>query len=288
MKTDLHYKMDRRLLLVIPIALFLLSVAILANQYVQTGELFKRSIEMKGGTVITINTPEKLDIADIESRLRQKFSQINVREMRSFRGYGTVIETSSEIKAEDILAEIKAMGIDIGNSDVESIGPSLGASFWSQAQLAMILAFVFMGIVVFVIFRTFVPSMAVIISAFADIFMTLAFMQLFGIELSLAGLAAILMLIGYSVDTDILLTSRMLKETEDHMLNEKIRHAMKTGLTMTLTSIGALTPLLLLGLSPVITQIANVLMIGLAFDIMNTWITNVVILRWYCEKKGMK
>lgn len=288
MKTDLYYKIDRRLLLVIPIALFLLSVAILANQYVQTGELFKRSIEMKGGTVITINTPEKLDIAGIESRLRQKFSPINVREMRSFRGYGTVIETSSEIKAEDILAEIKAMGIDTGNSDVESIGPSLGASFWSQAQLAMILAFVFMGIVVFVIFRTFVPSMAVIISAFADIFMTLAFMQLFGIELSLAGLAAILMLIGYSVDTDILLTSRMLKETEDHTLNEKISHAMKTGLTMTLTSIGALTPLLLLGISPVITQIANVLMIGLAFDIMNTWITNVIILRWYCEKKGMK
>lgn len=282
------FKFNYRILIVIPLAMFLLSVAILANQYVQTGELFKRSIEMKGGMVITINTPEKLDITKIESGLRDKFSPINVREIRSFKGYGTVIETSADMKAEDILAEIKAMGIDTASNDVESIGPSLGAAFWSQAQLAMILAFIFMGIVVFVIFRTFVPSMAVIISAVGDILMTLAFMQLFGIELSLAGLAAILMLIGYSVDTDILLTSRMLKETEDHTLNEKIKHAMKTGLTMTLTSIGALTPLLLLGLSPVITQIANVLMIGLFFDIMNTWITNVIILRWYCEKKGMK
>ncbi len=284
----MSFNFNYRILVVIPLAMFLLSVAILASQYAQTGEMFKRSIEMKGGMVITINTPERLDITKIESDLRSKFSPINVREIRSFKGYGTVIETSADMKAEDIIAEIKAMGINTASNDVESIGPSLGAAFWSQAQLAMLLAFIFMGIVVFVIFRTVVPSMAIIISAVGDILMTLAFMQLFGIELSLAGLAAILMLIGYSVDTDILLTSRMLKETEDHTLNEKIKHAMKTGLTMTLTSIGALTPLLLLGLSPVITQIATVLMIGLFFDIMNTWITNVIILRWYCEKKGMK
>jgi preprotein translocase subunit SecF len=285
---DMKIPANYKILLVIPIAVLLVSFAIVINQYSQTGELFKRSIEMKGGTVITINTQERLDISGIENRLKQKFQPITVREVRSFRGYGTIIETSSEVKADDILAEIGAMGIDTKDNSVESIGPSLGASFWSQAQLAIVLAFVFMGIVVFIIFRTFVPSMAVIISAFGDIFMTLAFMQVFSIELSLAGLAAILMLIGYSVDTDILLTSRMLKETEDKTLNDKLRHAMKTGLTMTLTSIGALIPLFLLGISPVITQIVNVLMIGLVFDIMNTWITNSIILRWYCEKKGMK
>jgi len=42
-----------------------------------------------------------------------------------------------------------------------------------------------------------------------------------------------------------------------------------------------------LGISPVITQIATVLMIGLLNDIMNTWLTNYAILKWYCEKKGM-
>jgi preprotein translocase subunit SecF len=281
-------RINYKILLVIPVAVFLLSAAILINQYIQTGELLKRSIDMKGGTVVTINTAESLNIDALESQLKQKFQPIVVREVRSFKGYGTVIETSTDVKAEDILAAVKAMGIDTRDNSIETIGPSLGAAFWSQAQLAMALAFIFMGIVVFVIFRTFVPSMAVIISAFGDIFMTLAFMQLFGIELSLAGLAAILMLIGYSVDTDILLTTRMLRETEDKTSDEKIKHAMKTGLTMTLTAIGALIPLLLLGLSPVITQIANVLMIGLAFDIMNTWITNVAILRWYCERKGMK
>ncbi|MFH1237354.1 MAG: protein translocase subunit SecF [Candidatus Aenigmatarchaeota archaeon] len=280
-------KFDHKMLLVIPVAVFLISAAIFVSQYAQTGELLKRSIDMKGGLVITINTEERLDTAAIELGLKQNFSPVNVREVRSFRGYGTVIETSADMKSDDIIAAVKAMGFDASNTDVESIGPSLGASFWNQAQIAILGAFILMSIVVFIIFRSVVPSAAVILSAFCDIFMTLAFMQLFGIELSLAGLAAILMLIGYSVDTDIMLTSRLLKESDDKTLNDKLRHALKTGLTMTLTSIGALMPLLVLGISPVITQIATVLMIGLAFDIMNTWLTNYAILKWYCEKKGM-
>ena len=280
-------KFDHKMLLVIPVAVFLISVAIFVNQYAQTGELLKRSIDLKGGLVITINTEERLDTEAIESGLKHQFSPINVREIRSFRGYGTVIETSADINPDDIIAELKSMGFDASEADVESIGPSLGASFWNQAQIAILGAFILMSIVVFIIFRSAVPSAAVILSAFCDIFMTLAFMQLFGIELSLAGLAAILMLIGYSVDTDIMLTSRLLKESDDKTLKDKLRHALKTGLTMTLTSIGALTPLLLLGISPVITQIATVLMIGLFFDIMNTWTTNYSILKWHCKKKGM-
>lgn len=280
-------KFDHKMLLVIPVSVFLISVAIFVSQYAQTGELLKRSIDMKGGLVVTINTEERLDIAALESGLKQKFNPVTVREVRSFRGYGTVIETSADMKSEDIIAAANAMGFDASNADVESIGPSLGASFWNQAQIAILGAFILMSIVVFILFRTVVPSVAVILSAFCDIFMTLAFMQIFGIELSLAGLAAILMLIGYSVDTDIMLTSRLLKESDDKTLNDKLRHALKTGLAMTGTSIAAMIPLMLLGISPVITQIATVLMIGLLFDIMNTWLTNYAILKWYCEKKGM-
>jgi preprotein translocase subunit SecF len=287
-KTRPGFRLDYRMLVAIPAIVFILSVAIIANQYINTGEFFLRSIEMKGGTVITINTQESLDAPAIENQLLQKFQPINIREIRSFRGYGTVIETSAENNASAIISELGSMGVDTSDTSIESIGPSLGGSFWFQAQLAMAVAFIFMAIVVFVIFRTFTPSFAVILSAFMDIFMTFAFMQLFGIELSLAGLAAILMLIGYSVDTDIMLTSRLLKESEDQTLNDKLRHALKTGLTMTLTSIGALIPLALLGVSPVITQIATVLLIGLVFDIMNTWITNYAILKWYCERRGMK
>lgn len=274
-----------KFLLFLPVFFFLASSFILINQYLQTGEFFKRSIEMKGGNAITINLESKIDTIFLEKKLNEKFKPINIREITSFRGYGIVIETSSENDPEKILNELSSLGINIQNFKIESIGPSLGESFWIQTQIAVIVAFVFMSIVVFVIFRTFIPSVAVIISAFGDIFMTLAFMQIFDIQMTLAALAGILMLIGYSVDTDILLTSRLLKETEEKNIFEKIKKAMKTGFTMTLTTIGALSIVLILNISPIITQIATVLLIGLCFDILNTWTTNTIILKWYTEKR---
>ncbi|MCK5023293.1 MAG: protein translocase subunit SecF [Candidatus Aenigmarchaeota archaeon] len=280
---DENYK----LLLVVPIAVLLFSVGVLLNSYNQDGEMFLRSIELKGGTSITINTNNRLDIDMIELSLKEKFTPIKVREVRSLGSYGTIIETSSEADSEQILLELSKIGIDTTDNSIEFIGPSLGATFWIQAQLAIILALIFMGIIVFVIFRTFVPSLAVIMSALFDIVATLAFMQVFGIELSLAGLAAILMLIGYSVDTDIMLTTRLLKESDEKTLNAKMRRALKTGLTMTITSIGAMSALFLSSISPVLSQIAMVLLIGLVLDIMNTWLMNSVILKWYCEKRGL-
>lgn len=278
-----NYKM----LIIVPLLVLLMSAGILMGNYVQTGEFFERSIELKGGTVITINTPSKLDTEMLEGSLSEVFDDIKIREIRSIDGYGTVIQTSEETDPQAILDEASSLGVDTSDSSVESIGPSLGASFWAQAQIAVILAFIFMGIIVFVIFRTFVPSIAVIMSAMSDIVVTIAFMQVFGIELSLAGLAAILMLIGYSVDTDIMLTTRLLKESEEKTLADKMKRAVKTGLTMTLTSIGAMAALYFSAISPVLSQIAAVLLIGLTFDIMNTWLMNSVILRWYCERRGL-
>jgi preprotein translocase subunit SecF len=94
------------------------------------------------------------------------------------------------------------------------------------------------------------------------------------------------MLIGYSVDTDILLTNRVLKRREGS-LNRRIFSAFKTGITMTLTSLLAIITALLIvsSFSPVLTKIFTVLVIGLSFDLLNTWITNASIIKWYVKRK---
>ena len=58
-------------------------------------------------------------------------------------------------------------------------------------------------------------------------------------------------------------------------------------MTMTLTTSAALTVLLLSNLSPILSEIASVILIGLAVDTINTWIQNVAIIRGYAEKKGL-
>jgi len=69
-------------------------------------------------------------------------------------------------------------------------------------------------------------------------------------------------------------------------LNEKILRAFKTGTTMTLTSLIAVAIALAVSssFSVVLTQIFTVLSVGLVFDLLNTWITNVSLIKWYIKK----
>lgn len=78
-----------------------------------------------------------------------------------------------------------------------------------------------MAIVVFIVFRQVVVSLLVVLCALADILTAAASMNLTGVQLSLGTVAALLMLIGYSVDTDILLTMRVLKRKGT--VDEKIK-----------------------------------------------------------------
>ncbi|MBU4492334.1 MAG: preprotein translocase subunit SecF, partial [Euryarchaeota archaeon] len=177
--------------------------------------------------------------------------------------------------------------------EIRDMGEQFSKSLQGQAVRAIIISFVLMAIVVFIIFRTFVPSVAVLISAFADIAFAAAMMDVFGIALTLGTVAALLMLIGYSVDTNILLATRLLKRKGE--LNEKIKGAMQTGLTMTTTTLAALTALFFVSsgsyLIPsfpridIIRDISVVLIFGMIADLINTWMTNVGILRWYIERK---
>jgi preprotein translocase subunit SecF len=156
-----------------------------------------------------------------------------------------------------------------------------------MAVLALIISFIGMSIVVFISFRTFIPSIAVVLSAFADMVMTAAAMNYFGIPLTLVTTAALLMLIGYSVDSDILLTTRVLKR--QGKLNEKLAGAFQTGIIMTSTTFAATTAMFIVswfGQVEIMWEISAVLIIGLVADVLNTWLTNAAILKWYVQKGG--
>ena len=155
-------------------------------------------------------------------------------------------------------------------------------SFSSNEIFALVLQLILLAI--YTIYS--VPSIAVILCAFADIIMTLVVVDITGVTLSSAGVIAFLMLIGYSVDTDILLTSRVMKKQEG-TINERVFGAFKTGLTMSLTALASVGVSLWIvyDLSGTLRQIFTILLIGLLFDIFNTWITNASLIKWYAEAK---
>ncbi len=152
--------------------------------------------------------------------------------------------------------------------------------------LSSIFLLVFIIILVSLYIKNSIPSFAVMFCAFADIVMTLAVIDLIGLTISGAGIVAFLMLIGYSVDTDILLTTRVLKR-KDTSINHEIFGAFKTGMTMTLTAIASIAVALMFvhPFGTVLNQMFVILLIGLGFDMLNTWITNTSLIKWFLEHK---
>jgi preprotein translocase subunit SecF len=281
---DRYYK----LLLLIPVILLLFSFVYMAVFYQTNGDFIYRDISLTGGTTLTIH--EKVNLEQLERDLSGELEDLNTREIYDLitgEQNSIIIETKTgAAETKQILEDYLGYELTDENSSIEFTGSIFSENFYKQLLIAILIAFVFMAIVVFIIFRTFVPSMAVIISAFADILMTLVLVNILGLKMSLGGIIAFLMLIGYSVDTDILLTTRLLKRREGSV-NQRIRGAFKTGITMTLTSLFAMSLALIVvsSFSVVLTQIFTIIVIGLGFDILNTWITNVSIIKWYIKKK---
>jgi len=284
---DRHYK----ILLIIPVIILLASIIYLGIFYSQNGDVIHRDVSLSGGTSITING--EIDQNLLEQGLREKFPDISftkLEDVTSRKEIALIVESSAT--PEELQPEIeRILGYDLTeeNSSIEFTGAALSSSFYRQLVTALIISFILMSIVIFILFRTFIPSVAVIFAVFADIAIPLAVIDFFGMKLSAAGIAAFLMLIGYSVDTDILLTSRALKSREG-TVNSRIFSAFRTGIFMTLTALAAVLPafFLVTGLPDSFRQIFLILAIGLCADILNTWMTNASIIKWYCQKKGMR
>lgn len=255
-----------------------------------TGEYFQKGVSLKGGITMTVPLEQAVSINELENALSSRYpkADISVREItEGGRAVALIIE-AADVTAEELETTLPELGIQLktGEYSIESMGSSLGKRFFSQIIKALIIAFIAMAIVVFLTFRSAVPSFFVILTAASDIISTLAVAGILGIKMSTAGVAALLMLIGYSVDTDILLTTKVLKrKSEGGTIFERIKGALRTGLTMTATAMVAAIIGLFFTQSETIKQIMLITVIGLAFDLIYTWFQNAGILRWYLERK---
>jgi len=384
------YDRNYKLMLLIPIAVFAAALAYLFVFYNANGDIFKKDVSLTGGTTITVFN-DSTDISIIKNALIGQFPDIDIRGISDIRtgkqtGFSVETQQSADVLKPALETEL-GYTLTVQDSSVEFSGSSLSSGFYLQLMNAVSVAFILMGVVVFVIFgeskrtkliaimissvavsilfrnvnflsyaavlvfivsflwyiaaREFkkskykyaeigvlavggiilmqkhfismlipsigkasdyfiiaplmiilvavyivnsVPSIAVIFAAFADILMTAAVIDIIGLRISAAGIIAFLMLIGYSVDTDILLTSRTLRSREG-TINHRILGAFKTGITMTIAAIAAIGASLIViySFSETLKQIFGIIIIGLGFDIMNTWITNASILKWFME-----
>jgi len=287
------YDKKYKQLMIVSLLLLLLSLGVLVVQFVRTGDVIQRGVSLKGGLTMTIPVEKEVVVQSLQESLSAAFpkADISVRSLSAGGTTAALIIEASDVTEEQLSGKLLSLGVQLekGKYSVENMGSSLGENFFRQTLLAVLIAFLCMSIVVYITFRVPVPSFFVILCAFSDIVSTLAVVSLSGMKLSTAGVAAFLMLIGYSVDTDILLTTKVYKRREAGSYLERVWSAMRTGLTMTATAFAAVLVAYIVSVSDVIRQIMFILLIGLIFDVIYTWIQNAGILRWYMdwsEKRG--
>ena len=198
----------------------------------------------------------------------------------------TLFLNAKSEQRDKIAAKIGSV-VNVKQSSFKEVGSSLSKFFVNKTQEVVIMSFVLSAIIIFLVFRSFVPSVAVIFGAAADIIITAGIMGMLGIPLSLASVAALLMLIGFSLDTDVMLTARVIKRKEGTAA-QRAFDAMKTGLTMNLAvliSFGVLLSLSLFLQIPFYYQVGSVAVIGACVDAIATWMGNAPLILQYAQKK---
>jgi preprotein translocase subunit SecF len=256
-----------------PLAVLVVALAVIGGWAVTTGSPVTPGIEFTGGSELIAES----DASQAELREAFETEPVNIRQVGT--GGNQYLVTFQTQEVPDIREDS-----DVSMNVVQSqeVSPTFGSSTQELALFGVAGAFLGMSILVFALFRTFVPSIAVVVSAFSDIVIPVALMNVLGIKLSLGTVAALLMLIGYSVDSDILLNNHVLRRSGSFW--ESVERAMNTGVTMTVTSIAAMAVMTVVSYVfgiQLMTAIGIVLVMGLTTDLMNTYMLNVTLLRWY-------
>lgn len=279
-----YTRYTNRQLAAVPLAVLVLALVVIAGWYVFTGFPADPGMEFTGGTELRI----VVEGDNPREQINDAFS-VEPASIQSVPA-GTASDTGGEtyvvsfrdvdVSPTQLEDEARAAGFELLSAD--TVSASFGGDTQTLALGGIAVAFLGMSVLVFLLFRSFVPSIAVVISAFSDIVVPVALMNLLGIELTLGTVAALLMLIGYSVDSDILLNNHILRRSGGFY--ESTHRAMRTGVTMTLTSISAMAVMAvaatLVGID-LLAAIGTILVLGLATDLMNTYMLNLSLLRWY-------
>ena len=286
MNLEKIYDKNYKKLILIPVTLLVIAFIILGVSYFSTGEFVKRGISLKGGISMTIEKPN-LDENEISSYLSERYSSFNVRVLRDLatrESTGIIVEASN-VEEQELKPYLQGkIHFTEDEYSIEQYSSSFSESFFRQLVLTVIFAFVLMAIVVYIVFRTFVPSLAVVFAAFSDIIITLGVLSLFRMDISSGGIMALLLVIGYSIDTDILLTTRLLKRKVGNIY-ERLKGAITTGLTMTVTTIAALLVGFIFSTAPVLKEIFLIILIALVIDIITTYLGNASMLLWYIKRE---
>lgn len=277
-------------LIAIPLIIAAVFGSAIALHWRNQGSPVPLSLEFSGGSYIriqNIENPSQTKMLRFKSAFENEFNTSS--EIHSFKN-GISVETSANllgIEAKENLQTLLSKAQITGDPaiSIETMGSIITQKYKSQARNAAIATLIVMAIILFITLRDF-PAIGGILSVIGlDLLGIFGGMVILNIPLSLSSMAGILLIFGYAVNTNILLSTNILRR-KGGSAHERASRAMNTGIKMSSTSAMALIALNLLTQAPELNQISAVIAIGILVDMMNTWLFNSGLLLRHKLGKG--
>jgi preprotein translocase subunit SecF len=269
---------------VISLVTFLIAVGSLATRGLNLG------VDFTGGTVMEVAYPQAADLGKIrESVARLGFTEASVQNFGTSRDVLIRLPlkpgVSSAKLSEQVMQELKKDDARVEMRRVEFVGPQVGRELLENGALALL--FVSLGIVAYLAFRfEWKFGVATIIANLHDTVIIVGFFSIFQWEFSLPVLAAVLAILGYSVNESVVVFDRirenfrkLRKADTVEVINASITGVVsRTIITHGSTQIMATTMLLFGG--PALHYFALALTIGILFGIYSSVFVAAALLMW--------
>jgi preprotein translocase subunit SecF len=277
------------------------------------------SIEFTGGTVLEVSYAQAADINKVRSEVEAMgFGEVQVQNFGTSRDVLIRLPIRGDMKQSDVAARVfdklcsaeggkverlagtsdqaDRLACAAGNSEpvklsrTEFVGPAVGAELYADGLKA--LAFVVIGIMVYLAFRfEWKFSIAAIVANLHDVVIILGFFAYFQWEFSLAVLAAVLAVLGYSVNESVVIFDRIreaFRRYRKMTAHEVIDHAITSTMSRTIITHGStqmmVLAMLLFG-GPTLHYFAIALTIGILFGIYSSVFVAAAIAMWLGVKR---
>ena len=278
----------RKYAMIFSAILLIVSIASIGSQGLKFG------IDFTGGTLIEVGYDKTADLEDIRSKLESaNYSGTNVQYFGSDTEVLIQLEPQAVTSAKLSSSIIRMLGEDVDVRRVEFVGPKVGEELTNDGGLAMLYALI--GILIYVAFRfEYRFALGSIAALVHDVIITLGVFSLLQIEFDLTVLAAILAVIGYSLNDTIVVFDRIRENflatrhiEPKPIINEALNQTLARTLMTSFTTLIVLLALFYLG-GEVIHSFAGALLIGVIIGTYSSiYVASSMILALGISKEDM-
>ena len=253
-------------------------------------------IDFKGGTLIELRSN---DIKINVSTLRDKFTQMDLGDI-SVKKFGNdtdyLIKFENKDNKNNIINEIKKnLGDSFGNNfdfrRVENVGPKVSAELLKSGVIAISLSLAIMLFYIWIRFE-WQFSLGAILALFHDVIVTLGIFSLFNLEINLSIIAAVLTIVGYSMNDTVVIFDRVrenLRKYSDikiyELTNISINETLSRTIITSATTLLALLAIYFFG-GEILKGFSLAMILGVVFGTYSSiYIANTVLVRLRVSQK---